>query len=222
MKSFMDLLKDELISSKTIGNMTFESVIWALLLSVFAGIMIYMIYKFSHSGVMFINHFAITLVGLTMVTTLIILTITSNLLLSLGMVGALSIVRFRTAIKEPMDMIYMFWSIATGVAIGAGFFMLAGVGLVFIGLVLFLLSKYSSSSELYILVLRAKVEREVIEEHFKKHMKSYKYRAETHLGESVEFTYELRGKKTDALMNSLKENDIKDMSLVSYNTNTLL
>lgn len=222
MKSFLDLLQDELSNSKTIGNMSIETVITALVLALIAGMIIYLVYRFSHSGVMFINQFGITLVGLTMVTTLIILTITSNLLLSLGMVGALSIVRFRTAIKEPIDMIYMFWSIATGVAVGAGFFMLAGIGLGMIGLVLYLLSKYSQSSDLFILILRSeKTTREALETILNEDVKSFKFRAESSIDGHVEFTYELRLKSTDGLMIKLKEFS-SDFSLVGYHNNTLV
>ena len=90
------------MNSNTIGNLTLQSVLLALIIAFVGGVVIYVVYKFTYNGVMFINQFAVTLIGLTMITTLIILTITSNLLLSLGMVGALSIVRFRTAIKEPI------------------------------------------------------------------------------------------------------------------------
>lgn len=222
MKSFIDLLEDELSRSKTIGNMSIETLITALILGLIAGLIIYMVYRFSHSGVMFINQFGITLVGLTMVTTLIILTITSNLLLSLGMVGALSIVRFRTAIKEPIDMVYMFWSIATGVAVGAGFFMLAGIALVIIGLVLYFLSKYSQSSDLFILVLRSDtLIRDDLESILSKECKSFKFRAESSIENHLEFTYELRMKETDVLMKLLQEHS-KDFSLVGYHNNTLV
>lgn len=225
MKSFLDLLKDDMISSQTIGNLTFEGVFWALILSLIAGVIIYSVYKFSYAGVMFINNFAITLIGLTMITCLIILTITSNLLLSLGMVGALSIVRFRTAIKEPIDMIYMFWAIAMGVAIGAGFFMLASVGMLFLSVVLYSLSRFSNHSDLYIVVVRhEKIDRQQLEKIFRTHTKSFKFRAEIHLSATCEMTYELRMKQdTYHMIDGLKTDmDIQDVSLVSYNTNTLM
>lgn len=226
MKSFLDLIKDGMISSQTIGNLTIEGVIWALIMSFIAGFIIYLVYKYSFSGVMFVNNFAITLVGLTMITCLIILTITSNLLLSLGMVGALSIVRFRTAVKEPIDMIYMFWSIATGVAIGAGFFMLASIGIIFISAVLYLMSKFSNKTDLYILVVRFEADTSTgeIEKTISKTCKKYKFRAEIQSDAGNEATYEIRFvKNSNRVVSMLTESkSIKEVSLVSYNTNTLM
>ena len=96
----------------------------ALLFAFLAGMFIYLIYRISDNTPAFVNSFAVSLVALTMITTLVIMTITSNVLLSLGMVGALSIVRFRTAVKEAIDIIFMFWAITMGITIGAGFILL--------------------------------------------------------------------------------------------------
>ena len=98
-----------------------------------------MIYKKTFNGVMYSQSFGVSLIGMTLVTTLIILAVTSNVVLSLGMVGALSIVRFRTAIKEPIDIVYLFWAISAGIVLGAGLLPLAVFGSVFIGLILLVL-----------------------------------------------------------------------------------
>jgi hypothetical protein len=222
MKSFLDLLQNDLLESSIIGQLTLTGVLSALILSLIAGLVIYLVYKYAFSGTMFINNFGITLVGLSMVTCLIILTITSNLLLSLGMVGALSIVRFRTVIKEPIDMIFMFWSIATGIAVGAGFFMLAGLGLIVISIVLIALSKYTIQNDLYILVIRHDILRADLETILKSKCKSFRFRATTLYDELKELTYELRMKDSDLLVKELTEQGIKDISLVSYNSNTLV
>jgi len=116
-------------------------------------VFIFLIYKKTYSGVMYSSSFGVTLVALTMITTLVILAVTSNVVLSLGMVGALSIVRFRTAIKEPLDIAFLFWSIAAGIVLAAGFIPLAVVGSVVIGLILLVFANRKSHANPYIMVL---------------------------------------------------------------------
>ncbi|MCJ7689907.1 MAG: DUF4956 domain-containing protein, partial [Clostridiaceae bacterium] len=105
----------------------------ALGLAFCIGLFIYAVYKKTFKGVMYSKSFSTSLIALCMITSLVILAVTSNVILSLGMVGALSIVRFRTAIKDPMDIAYLFWSIAVGIVLGAGLIPLAIVGSLFIG-----------------------------------------------------------------------------------------
>ena len=128
--------------------------ILALVLAFCLGMFIFLVYKKTFSGVMYSSSFGVTLVALTMVTTLVILAVTSNVVLSLGMVGALSIVRFRTAIKEPLDIAFLFWSIAVGIVLAAGMILLAVVGSVVIGVVLLVFVNKKSHANPYILVLR--------------------------------------------------------------------
>ncbi|MFI3175115.1 MAG: DUF4956 domain-containing protein [Bacillota bacterium] len=131
--TFNDVFKSnflENVSSVTILDMTI-----ALVLAFGMGLFIFLVYKKVYSGVMYSSNFGVTLVALTMISTLVILAVTSNVVLSLGMVGALSIVRFRTAIKDPLDIAFLFWSIAVGIVLAAGMIPLAVFGSVFIGLV---------------------------------------------------------------------------------------
>ncbi len=125
----------------------------ALFLSFCLGMFIFLIYKKTFNGVMYSSSFGTTLVALCMITTLVILAVTSNIVLSLGMVGALSIVRFRTAIKEPLDIAFLFWSIAVGIVLAAGMIPLAVIGSVVIGLILLVLVNRKAHSHPYILVL---------------------------------------------------------------------
>ena len=111
------------------------------------------IYKKTFNGVMYSANFGTSLIAITLVTTLIILAVTSNVVLSLGMVGALSIVRFRSAIKEPMDIVYIFWSISVGIVLGAGLIPLAVIGSLFIGLFMIIFVNRKTSDNPYILVL---------------------------------------------------------------------
>lgn len=126
----------------------------ALTLAFCVGLFIFFVYKKTYQGVMFSSSFGVTLIALTMITTLVILAVTSNVVLSLGMVGALSIVRFRTAIKEPLDIAFLFWAIAAGIVLAAGLISLAVFGSVFIGVILLLFVNRKSSVNPYIVVLQ--------------------------------------------------------------------
>ena len=134
--SFNDIFKSDFLENVTsvgIGDM-----LLALGLSFCLGLFILFIYKKTYAGVMYSASFGVTLLGLTMITTMVILAVTSNVVLSLGMVGALSIVRFRTAIKEPTDLVFLFWAIAAGIVLAAGMLPLAIIGSIIIGVILLL------------------------------------------------------------------------------------
>lgn len=129
----------------------------AVLAACLLGLLVALVYRMTYSGVLFSRSFAFGLVLLSMITSVIILAISSNLVLSLGMVGALSIVRFRTAIKEPLDTIFMFWALATGILTGAGFLLIAALATVLIGalfLVLNLCGGLITASSVYLLIVR--------------------------------------------------------------------
>ncbi|MBM7642962.1 DUF4956 domain-containing protein [Streptococcus loxodontisalivarius] len=121
--SVQDVLKKSFVSSYT-GEDIWQ-IILALAISILMGLAIYMIYRQFYTGVVFSRSFAITLVGMTILTCMVTLAISSNIVISLGMVGALSIVRYRTAIKDPMDLLYIFWAITTGITVGANMYLLA-------------------------------------------------------------------------------------------------
>ena len=118
------------------------------------GMFIFFIYEKTYAGVMYSSSFGVTLVALTMITTLVILAVTSNVVLSLGMVGALSIVRFRTAIKEPMDIAFLFWAIAGGIVLAAGMIPLAVIGSIIIGIIILVFANRKSHVNPYIVVLQ--------------------------------------------------------------------
>ena len=111
--TFSDIFKSNFLANVT--SVTVLDMLLALVLSFGIGLFIYLIYKKTYAGVMYSSSFGVTLIGMTMVSTFVILAVTSNVVLSLGMVGALSIVRFRTAIKEPLDIVFLLWAIAAGI-----------------------------------------------------------------------------------------------------------
>lgn len=149
--SFSDIFKSDFLENVTSVSLT--DMIIALLIAFGLGVFIFLIYKKTFNGVMYSSSFGVTLIALTMITTVVILAVTSNVVLSLGMVGALSIVRFRTAIKEPLDIAFLFWAIAVGIILAAGMIPLAVIGSVVIGVVLLVFVNKKSHTNPYIAVI---------------------------------------------------------------------
>ena len=150
--NFNDIFKSSFLEN--INNVSLLDMAVALVLAFGLGLFILLVYKKTDQGVMYSSGFGVTLVALTMITTVVMLVVTSNVVLSLGMVGALSIVRFRTAIKEPLDIAFLFWSIAVGIVLAAGMIPLAVMGSVVIGVILLLFVNRKSHVNPYILVLQ--------------------------------------------------------------------
>lgn len=147
---------NDIFKSSFLENITSVSILdmaLALVLAFGLGLFIFFVYKKTYQGMMYSSSFGTTLIALTMITTVVILAVTSNVVLSLGMVGALSIVRFRTAIKEPLDIAFLFWSIAVGIVLAAGMIPLAVIGSVVIGLILLVFVNRKQHSSPYIAVL---------------------------------------------------------------------
>ena len=150
--TFQDIFKSSFLENVTSVSLLDMSL--ALVLAFGLGLFIFLVYKKTFTGVMYSSSFGVTLVALTMITTMVILAVTSNVVLSLGMVGALSIVRFRTAIKEPLDIAFLFWSIAVGIVLAAGLIPLAVFGSMVIGFMLLVFVNRKSRCDPYIAVLQ--------------------------------------------------------------------
>lgn len=224
--TFQDIFKNNFLNSQTFEGITLNQVLIALMFAFLAGMFIYLIYRLSDNTPAFVNSFSISLVALTMITTLVIMTITSNILLSLGMVGALSIVRFRTAVKEAIDIIYMFWAITTGITIGAGFYFIATVGCVVIGIVLLVMSRFTGRENLFVLVISASqsVSQGQLEEIIKKNVRKYRLKAKASFAQESEYTYEVRLNKGDsAFTDSLTAVEgVENVSLVGFRSHNAL
>ncbi|MBC8569277.1 DUF4956 domain-containing protein [Zongyangia hominis] len=151
MLTFQDIFKSSFLEN-TASFSALDMVI-AMGLAFVLGLFIFFVYKKTFKGVMYSASFGVSLMAMTLITTLIILAVTSNVVLSLGMVGALSIVRFRTAIKEPMDIAFLFWAISAGIVTGAGLIPLSVLGSLFIGIILLLFVNKKSGDSPYILVI---------------------------------------------------------------------
>lgn len=217
--TFNDIFKSSFLENIT--SVSILDMVIALALAFGIGTFIFFVYKKTYSGVMYSSGFGVTLIALTMITTLVILAVTSNVVLSLGMVGALSIVRFRTAIKEPLDIAFLFWSIAVGIVLAAGMIPLAVIGSVVIGVVLLVFVNRKSCTNPYIAVVScADHESELkAKEFLDKQTKRCTVKSKTARKGSVEINYEIRLKDDNTdFINILSEmNGVESAVLVSYN-----
>lgn len=215
---------NDIFKSSFLENITSVSILdmaLALLLAFGIGLFIFLVYKKTYQGVMYSSSFGTTLVALTMITTVVILAVTSNVVLSLGMVGALSIVRFRTAIKEPLDIAFLFWSIAIGIVLAAGMIPLAVIGSVIIGIILLVFVNKKSHCNPYIVVLScadSSAEKRAADFLASKVQKCV-VKSKTAEKGNIELNFEIRMKNDNTdFINELSEmNGIRSAVLVSYN-----
>ena len=217
--SFSDIFKSSFLEQIT--SFSLLDMALALGLAFVIGLYIFIIYRKTFNGVMYSASFGLSLVALSMITALVILTISSNVVLSLGMVGALSIVRFRTAIKEPMDIAFLFWAIAVGIVLAAGLIVLAVIGSAVIGLILIVFVNRRSWLDPYIVVLRcdgAESEREAAD-FLKKSVTRCSVKSKTVQPGSVELNVEVRmkGESTDFINALAALPGVQSAVLVSYN-----
>lgn len=217
--TFQDIFKSSFLEH--IDSIPMLDMVIALVLAFLMGLFLFFVYKKSYSGVMYSPSFGVTLVALCLITTLLIMTVISNVVLSLGMVGALSIVRFRTAIKEPMDIAFLFWAIAVGIVLAAGFLPLGVLGSLFIGGVLLLFSRRKPVDYPYILVLHCAdagteaAARQMVEGRVRRMVLKSKCVDD----QCVELNYEVRLREGDsAFVNELAALEgVRHVALVSYN-----
>ena len=214
----MDNLTADLFSSQTLGVSSLLTIIVTMALALVLGCAIAWVYRRNYRGVMFSGNFTLTLIMMTLITAPVVLCIKNSVALSMGMVGALSIVRFRTAVKDPLDTAYMFWALTTGILLGAGQFLLTVVAMVLIAIMMTVLVNIQSKGvNSYLLVIRASAEAERSIAQLVSGIRIQKLKSKTVNGSSVEMTYEVRVDKPDALLNRLNSvPGVIDATLVSY------
>lgn len=207
-----------LFSSQTITPASFPTILLSLALALAAGLFIGWIYRRNYRGVMYSNNFTLTLVLMTLITCPVVMCIRESIQLSMGMVGALSIVRFRTAVKDPLDTAYMFWALTMGILLGAGQFFLTACAVVGIGLLLTLLVHIQSKGiNSYLLVVRMGDEAESQANRIVAGLKMQQLKSKTVSSNGIEATYEVRVDKPDALLNKLRNlPGVYDATLVAY------
>lgn len=217
--TFKDIFKSSFLENMT--SISIFDMVVALVLAFGIGLFIFMVYKKTYQGVMYSSSFGTTLIALTMITTVVILAVTSNVVLSLGMVGALSIVRFRAAIKEPLEIAFLFWSIAVGIVLAAGLIPLAVIGSMVIGLVLIIFVNKKAYYNPYIVVLSCsnfEAEKKA-QEFLNKHVQKCVVKSKTATKGLIELNLEIRMKDDNTdFINVLSAIDgVNSAVLVSYN-----
>ncbi len=217
--TFNDIFKSSFLENIT--SVSVLDIVIALALAFGIGMFIFLVYKKTYQGVMYSSSFGTTLIALTMITTVVILAVTSNVVLSLGMVGALSIVRFRTAIKEPLDIAFLFWSIAVGIVLAAGMIPLAVAGSIIIGIILLVFVNKKSHCSPFIVVVQC--DGHESEENVKKHLENSVLKCSVKSKSAqkgyVELTMEVRLKSnnTDFINTIADLEGVNSAVLVSYN-----
>ena len=219
MTNFSDIFKSSFLENMTSVSMV--DMVITLLLAFGVGLFIFLVYKKTYAGVMYSSSFGGTLIAMTMITSMTILAVTSNVVLSLGMVGALSIVRFRTAIKEPMDIAFLFWAIAAGIVLAAGMIPLAVFGSVVIGIVMLLFINRKAVHNPFIAVISvrdAAAEKAAVD-YLTRNVEKAVVKSKTAQSGNIELNYEVRLiKESTEFITALSEMEgVNSAVLVSYN-----
>lgn len=217
--TFSDIFKSSFLEN--VNAVSLLDMALAMVLAFGLGLFIFFVYKKTFAGVMYSASFGVTLIALTMITALVILAVTSNVVLSLGMVGALSIVRFRTAIKDPLDIAFLFWAIAVGIVLAAGMIPLAVFGSVLIGVIILIFANRSDASKPYIVVLSldgSEKEEEAVN-YLRSQTKRCVVKSKSVQRGAVELNLEIRLVKdnTDFINKLAEMPGVRSAVLVSYN-----
>ena len=209
-------------SSQTITPSSWMTILFSLLLAFVVGLFIAFVYRKNYRGVMYSNNFTLTLVLMTLITCPVVMCIRESIALSMGMVGALSIVRFRTAVKDPLDTAYMFWSLTMGILLGAGQFFLTALTVVGIAVLITVLVQIQSKSQgSFLLVVRMGEEADRAASQIIGGIRIQKLKSKTVSSNGIEATYEVRLDKPDAILNKLRSvPGVYDATLVSYSGET--
>lgn len=217
--TFNDIFQSSFLEN--VSSVSIFDTIISLTLAFGVGLFIFIVYKKTYAGVMYSSNFGLTLIALTMVSTLVILAVTSNIVLSLGMVGALSIVRFRTAIKDPLDIAFLFWSISVGIVLAAGMIPLAVVGSVFLGVIFMIFANRSTHQNPYMVVIScdSSVTEEKALKLLESKVKNGVIKSKTARKGAIDINVEIRMKddNTDFINQLADIEGVSSAVLVSYN-----
>jgi len=205
-------------------KMPIQTVFLILVIAFIVAMIIYLTYKHTYEGVMYNPRFNVSLVMITMVTTIVMVVIGSNISVSLGMVGALSIIRFRTAVKDPRDTAFIFWAVVTGLACGTQNYTIVLAGSIVICLVLFGFKKVVSKDNKYLLIIRGEgFNIKEVDKYIEKNVKYSNLKGKYVKDSRIELIYDIKLKnKDDNFINVLKDNiNIDTVNLVANNTDTM-
>ncbi len=207
-----------LFANQTITTDSWLTILVSIALAFGAGMFIFWVYRTNYRGVMYNNNFGMTLILMTLITTPVVMCIRDSIQLSMGMVGALSIVRFRTAVKDPLDTAYMFWALTMGILLGAGQFFLAALALACIaGLIILCSHMNFRKMNAYLLVIHYNPAAEAAITSVLRTVKVSQMKSKTVSRNGSEMTVELRIEKQDALLNKLLSMEgVQDATMVAY------
>jgi uncharacterized membrane protein YhiD involved in acid resistance len=211
------------LSNMSIMPSSTGTILFSMLLAFAMGLFIFWVYKMNYKGVMFSQNFGLTLVLMTLITTPVVMCIRNSIQLSMGMVGALSIVRFRTAVKDPLDTAYMFWSLTMGILLGAGQFYLAGLATLSVAVLVFVLNRITMKApDSFLLVVRCAPGAENAVANVLRSVKHQRMKSRTMTVSGSELTLEVRVDRQEALLKNLMATDgVRDATLVAYQSETL-
>lgn len=217
--SVKDMIKKSVLESGVFDQYNISSILVALVAALALGILIFLVYRRFYTGVIYSRTFAVTLVGMTVLTCMVTLAISTNVVISLGMVGALSIVRFRTAVKDPMDLLYLFWAITTGITSGAGMYVLALIAAAIMIFMIILFYSRQQRGKIYIAVIHYSGDEagdEVIRCFGKR---KYFIKSKTMRKEKTEMAVEIFCKQADMdFMEKIRAIEhVDDVTLIQYN-----
>lgn len=207
-------------------KMPIQTVLLVLLVAFLVSLIIYLTYKNTYTGVLYNPRFNVSLIMITMVTTMVMVVIGSNISVSLGMVGALSIIRFRTAVKDPRDTAFIFWCVVSGLACGTQNYTIVIVGSVFICLILFLFKKFTTKNNKYVLIIKGKsFDLKEVEKTFDKKLKDYICKGKYISVNGMEIIYDVKIKDSkisdDIIVSLSKVSGVNTINIVSSNTDTM-
>ena len=217
--SIQDMIKKSVLESGVFDSFNAPKMAISLIIALLLGILIFLVYRRFYTGVIYSRTFAVTLVGMTVLTCMVTLAISTNVVISLGMVGALSIVRFRTAVKDPMDLLYLFWAITTGITSGAGMYVLALIAAAIMILMIILFYSRQQRGKIYIAVIHYSGDEagdEVIRCFGKR---KYFIKSKTMRKEKTEMAVEIFCKQADMdFMEKIRAIEhVDDVTLIQYN-----
>ncbi len=220
--SVKDMIKKSVLESamynQSLTSGTYVTIVVDMIIALIIGYIIYRIYKRFFTGIVYSRTFAVTLIGMCALTCMVTLAISTNIVISLGMVGALSIVRYRTAIKEPLDIMYLFWAITEGITIGASMYILAAVGMLIMLVIIIGMSRMKEKNNAYVMVVH--FNGDSVRESILNELRSYVHAVKSTIerDDSTELTVQIDMKKDDGLTAKIKAlKGVSDVTMVQYN-----
>ncbi len=220
--SVKDMIKKSVLESavynQSLTSGTYVTIIVDMIVALIIGYIIYRIYKRFFAGVVYSRYFGVTLIGMTALTCMVTLAISTNIVISLGMVGALSIVRYRTAIKEPLDIMYLFWAITEGITIGASMYMLGAVGMLVMLIIVVGMSKMKDRNNAYVMVVH--LSGDSVKDEVLAQLKSYIYSVKSCIlkDDATELTIQIDMNKDDGIAEKVRAiSGVNDVTMIQYN-----